>query len=81
MDEKARAEKEAIDMLERAIRNLAQQRAMLMKLEIMNEEEITDFINEKGAKYGRKYDSMNPAQIMIEALGELAEMVEKERRK
>ena len=56
--------------LEDAVKNLAMQRAMLMKLDVMTEEEITGLINEFGEKYAKKYEKMGVLDIMLEAMVE-----------
>jgi hypothetical protein len=65
---------------EDVIRELAMQRAMLLKLGIMTEEEITDFLNEKGAKYTKRYQDMDPVEIMLDRVGDMIEEVKNGRK-
>lgn len=60
---------------EDVVRELAMQRVILLKLEIMDEEEITEFMNEKAEKYTKKYEAMNPVEIMLDRLKEMAKEV------
>lgn len=62
---------------EDVIRELAMQRAMLLKLGIMTEEEITEFLNEKGAEYTKRYEDMEPLEIMLDRVGDMIEEVKK----
>lgn len=61
---------------EDVIREVSMQRVMLLKLGIMEEEEITEFMNEKAEKYTKKYEAMNPVEIMLDRLKDMAKEVE-----
>ena len=64
--------------LEETVKMLAMERAMLIKTDVMTEEEVTEFINEAGEKYAKKYDEMNPFEIVIEKMMEIIKKVEEE---
>lgn len=70
MNIKTNEDLEMVKLMENAVRDLARQRALLIKGGVMTEDEMTDFINEKGEKYGKKYDRMSIPDIVIEAIGE-----------
>ncbi|MBQ1296756.1 MAG: hypothetical protein IIY21_22115 [Clostridiales bacterium] len=61
---------------EDVIREVSMQRVMLLKLGIMEEEEIAEFMNEKAEKYTKKYEAMNPVEIMLDRLKDMAKEVE-----
>ncbi len=67
-------DKVLVEHLESAVKQLAMERAMILHLGIMDEEDIGKFLNEKGEEYTLKYMSMNPVDIMLEGLVELAEI-------
>ena len=61
--------------LESMVKMLARQRAMMIKTHVMTEEEMTEFLNEKGTKYADKYGSMKPHEIIIELASEVMEKI------
>ena len=61
-----------IEHLEHTVQMLAMERAMVMKLDVMSEEEVTKFINQVGEKYARKYARMSAVDIIFEQMMEMA---------
>ena len=62
---------------EDVIRELAMQRVMILKLNVMSEEEVTKMMNEKGEEYTKKYEAMHPLEIMLDRVGDMIEEVKK----
>ena len=73
MMEKDRA---MIEHLEQVVKQLALERAMILKTKVMSEEEVTEFINEKGEKYAKKYARMNPLAIILEMVVDMTSHLE-----
>ena len=71
--EEMKMKDDLMESLKNAVKMLAVQRAMMMKLEVATEEEITEFINQEGVKWAEKYDKMDPLEILFEQMMELAE--------
>ena len=59
--------------LKDAVRELAMQRVMLIKLNVMKEDEITEFINKYGEEFTAEFSGKDPIEII---LGELKKRVE-----
>ena len=69
--------KEIIEQLGRCVKELAKERAMILKLGIMTEEQVTQYINDEGVKYAEKYEEMSEGEILVESFIELLQSVEK----
>ena len=59
--------------LKDAVRELAMQRVMLIKLKVMSEDEITEFINKYGDEFTKEFAGKDPIEII---LGELKKRME-----
>lgn len=68
----SREDRMMIEHLEKTVKQLAMERAMILKTEVMDEDEVTKFINEKGEKYAKKFERMGVGDIIFEGLMEIA---------
>ena len=59
--------------LKDVVRELAMQRVVLLKLHVMSEDEITEFINKYGEEFTKEFSGKDPIEII---LGELKKRVE-----
>ena len=67
----AKVDNDIIRVFEGVVKELAMQRDMIIKLNVMTEEEVTNFLNEKGKAYAEHYAPMTEADIMLERIEEI----------
>ena len=68
-----RSDGNVVHDFEQMIKGLARTRAIMIQTHVMTEEEITEFLNVKGAEYGKHYGSMRAPEILMEMIDELLE--------
>lgn len=67
--------KESMKLLDSQIKSLAHTRALVLLGE--SEEDVTEYINLMGEKWGNHYSSMSEGQLLLETVKEMLEGLEK----
>jgi translation initiation factor 2 beta subunit (eIF-2beta)/eIF-5 len=59
--------------LKETVRQLALERMMVIKLKVMSEEEVTEFINKYGDEFTKEFQGKSPIDIIISEIKRVQE--------